>query len=213
MPSSARARTPSGSPMAPIAVVSSPGITFAWTPAASSRFTTSAISASPACGVITTITVVRAYSGGERAGSRCVAVDLDVDAVAEEADVPRYRGGLAQRLGVRPHRVLECALGGADRPVGRRPLVGADSGLVARLQQITAHVLERDVRARRKAGLEEELRPCGLGHDLAVRADSDGSVRLAHVDAVERVAQVAEDLLGFLVPRVHPVPERRRVAL
>src|SRR4051812_32002383 len=213
MPSSASARTPSGSPMAPIAVVSSPGITFAWTPAASSRFTTSAISASPACGVITTITVVRAYSGGEHAGSRGVAVDLDLDAVAEEADVPRHRGPLAQRLGVRPYRVLErVALGCADRPVGRRPLVGAHGDLVARLQQIAAHVLERDVRARRKAGLEEELRPRGLGHDLAVRADRDGSVRLAHVDPVERVAQVAEDLLGLLVPRVHPIPVRRHVA-
>src|SRR5215213_2000711 len=42
--------------MAPMAVVSSPGMTFACTPAASSRSTTAAIWASPACGVITTIT-------------------------------------------------------------------------------------------------------------------------------------------------------------
>ena len=33
-PSSPISRTPSGSPIAPIAVVSSPGITFAWTPPA-----------------------------------------------------------------------------------------------------------------------------------------------------------------------------------
>src|SRR4051794_40779854 len=56
MPSSASARTPSGSPIAPMAVVSSPGMTFACTPAASSRSTTAAISPSPAWGVITTIT-------------------------------------------------------------------------------------------------------------------------------------------------------------
>src|SRR4051812_20142080 len=56
IPSSASARTPSGSPIAPMAVVSSPGMTFACTPAASSRSTTAAISAAPAAGVITTIT-------------------------------------------------------------------------------------------------------------------------------------------------------------
>ena len=55
IPSSPISRTPSGSPIAPIAVVSSPGITLAWTPRASSFSTTAAISASVAWGVITTI--------------------------------------------------------------------------------------------------------------------------------------------------------------
>src|SRR3954453_3855507 len=55
MPSSPSSRTPSGSPIAPIAVVSSPGITSTCTPVVSSRPRTAAISASPAAGVITII--------------------------------------------------------------------------------------------------------------------------------------------------------------
>src|SRR4051812_1115256 len=107
MPSRASARTPSGSPIAPIAVVSSPGITLACTPTASSRSTTAAISASPAWGVITTITVGRAYSGGARLAARGRAVDLDLDAVAQEGDVAGHRGRLGQRLGEAPGGVLD----------------------------------------------------------------------------------------------------------
>src|SRR3954471_22962193 len=55
MPSRPSSRTPSGSPIAPIAVVSSPGITSTWTPTVSRRARTAAISASPAPGVITII--------------------------------------------------------------------------------------------------------------------------------------------------------------
>src|SRR3954469_10053025 len=54
-PSRPISRTPSGSPIAPIAVVSSPGITSTCTPVVSSRLRTAAISASPAAGVITII--------------------------------------------------------------------------------------------------------------------------------------------------------------
>ena len=55
-PSRPISRTPSGSPIAPMAVVSSPGITFACTPPAWRRSTTASISAGVASGVITTIT-------------------------------------------------------------------------------------------------------------------------------------------------------------
>src|ERR1044071_9616384 len=55
MPSRPSSRTPSGSPIAPIAVVSSPGMTSTCTPVVSSRLRTAAISASPASGVITII--------------------------------------------------------------------------------------------------------------------------------------------------------------
>ena len=43
MPSSPSSRTPSGSPIAPMAVVSSPGIVSTWTPVVSSRATTARI--------------------------------------------------------------------------------------------------------------------------------------------------------------------------
>ena len=56
MPSSPSSRTLVGSPIAPIAVVSSPGITSTCTPVVSSRARTAATSASPASGVITIIT-------------------------------------------------------------------------------------------------------------------------------------------------------------
>src|SRR3954452_9727106 len=55
MPSRPSSATPCGSPMAPIAVVSSPGITRTCTPVVSRRPTTASISACVACGVITII--------------------------------------------------------------------------------------------------------------------------------------------------------------
>src|SRR3954468_20980149 len=89
IPSSASARTPSGSPIAPIAVVSSPGMTLACTPAASSRSTTAAISASPACGVITTITARRAYI---RRGRRSAAHLVHRPAQRPRAERPLRHG-------------------------------------------------------------------------------------------------------------------------
>src|SRR5688572_4432955 len=56
MPSSPSSRTPSGSPIAPIAVVSSPGSTSTCTPVVLSLALTASISTSPASGVITIIT-------------------------------------------------------------------------------------------------------------------------------------------------------------
>src|SRR3954452_2256080 len=55
MPSSPSSRTPSGSPIAPIAVVSSPGMTSTWTPVSSKRTLTSSTSASEACDDMTII--------------------------------------------------------------------------------------------------------------------------------------------------------------
>src|SRR4029079_18759637 len=55
IPSSPSSRTPSGSPIAPIAVVSSPGRTSTCTPVVFSLALTASISASPASGVITII--------------------------------------------------------------------------------------------------------------------------------------------------------------
>jgi hypothetical protein len=56
MPSRPSSATPSGSPIAPIAVVSSPGMTTTWTPVVSRRSTTAWISGSVAWGVMTIIT-------------------------------------------------------------------------------------------------------------------------------------------------------------
>src|SRR4051794_10931756 len=55
MPSRPSSRTPSGSPIAPIAVVSSPGMTRTCTPVVSSRRFTASMSAGVACGDITII--------------------------------------------------------------------------------------------------------------------------------------------------------------
>ena len=68
-PSRPSSRTPSGSPIAPIAVVSSPGITFACTPRASSLATTASICSGVASGVITTIMGWRHSARGRRAAS------------------------------------------------------------------------------------------------------------------------------------------------
>src|SRR5919201_2076654 len=94
MPSSASARTPSGSPIAPIAVVNSPGMTFACTPTVSSRRTTASISACVAWGVITTITADelcgRAAGHRLRVGARAGMQDR----VVRELDAVRDSHGI-----------------------------------------------------------------------------------------------------------------------
>src|SRR4051812_44640034 len=70
MPSSPSSRTPSGSPIAPIAVVSSPGSTTTCTPVVARRSLTASTSVSEAPGVITIITGQAASYGPERAGCR-----------------------------------------------------------------------------------------------------------------------------------------------
>src|SRR4051794_39385532 len=69
MPSSPSSLTPSGSPIAPMAVVSSPGITRTCTPVVSSRPTTASICSCVACGVITIIMGVPHARAGPAADS------------------------------------------------------------------------------------------------------------------------------------------------
>ena len=71
IPSRPSSRTPSGSPIAPIAVVSSPGMTTTCTPVVARRSRTASTSASPAPGVMTIITagMLRRVLATPRAGS------------------------------------------------------------------------------------------------------------------------------------------------
>src|SRR3954463_6540490 len=151
MPSRPSSRTPSGSPMAPIAVVSSPGIVRTCTPVVSSLATTAATCSSVAPGVITTI------MGGSKAyGERqseyflptlCTLSDgmrLDVhqhlwtepllSALSARRELPRVRrDGLRWRLEIagEPPSLLDDA---GDQPSLRAALVhldGLDRALVA----------------------------------------------------------------------------------
>src|SRR3954471_8233843 len=76
MPSSPSSMTPSGSPIAPIAVVSSPGIVSTCTPVVSRRSTTARICSSLAPGVMTTI--MGADPTGVARGTSARAADADV---------------------------------------------------------------------------------------------------------------------------------------
>src|SRR3954447_8508486 len=92
MPSRPSSATPSGSPMAPMAVVSSPGITTTCTPVVSSRARTAATSASVAWGVMTIITAggtllrsLRARSEAEVPHAELVEPDVMGELVANGA--------------------------------------------------------------------------------------------------------------------------------
>src|SRR3954470_24895972 len=153
MPSSPSSRTPSGSPIAPIAVVSSPGSTSTCTPVVSSRDLTAAISASVASGVMTIITRPRSGSDAELAHAELVGPQVMGELVADGA-----RHLVAQKLGVMPEvaqqRVAEdddavgvvVARGGvalveAVRAVAA-PAVGDDDGdVVERLDQEVGQVV------------------------------------------------------------------------
>src|SRR3954468_13833752 len=96
MPSRPSSRTPSGSPIAPIAVVSSPGITRPWTTTVSRRARTAAISASPAPGVITIIIAAGALQA-ELAHAELVGAQMMGELVTDGA-----RDLLAQLIRVVP---------------------------------------------------------------------------------------------------------------
>src|SRR5919197_166527 len=84
-------------------------------------------------------------------------VDLDVHALVEERDVARDRGDRGQRLRVAPgHRLLV-----ARRPVTAGHALVRAPGLnpLRGLELVKAHVLRRDVPARRKPGLVQHLGP------------------------------------------------------
>ncbi len=83
------------------------------------------------------------------------------------------------------------------------PLYGQTVFRLARDEQILTNVLRRDVVTRRQAGLEEELRPVGLGDDLCVHADPDVPGALEDVHPMVRAVGMAVDLLILLVPRVY----------
>src|SRR6188472_3444024 len=106
MPSSPSSATPSGSPMAPMAVVSSPGITTTCTPVVSSRARTAATSASVAWGVITIITPRERYSarrlGSERSEPEVADAELVEADVVGELVAHRARDLVAQQVGVVP---------------------------------------------------------------------------------------------------------------
>src|SRR3954452_18540542 len=119
MPSRPSSATPSGSPMAPIAVVSSPGMTTTCTPVVARRPRTASISASVACGVITIITgdTERYPAGGAGTEPEVAHAELVEADVVGELVAHRARDLVAQQLGV----VAEVAPQGVavdDDPVG-----------------------------------------------------------------------------------------------
>src|SRR6478672_94182 len=124
MPSRPSSATPAGSPIAPIAVVSSPGMTTTWTPVVASRVRTASISASVAWGVITIIT---AASEAEVAHAELVEADVVGELVADGAgDLVAQQVGVvaevaAQRVAVDDDPVGDVVAGGAVaviEPVG-----------------------------------------------------------------------------------------------
>src|SRR5215208_1762053 len=94
MPSRPSSRTPSGSPIAPMAVVSSPGSTSTWTPVVLSLALTASISASPASGVMT---IIPAFSQPQLADSQLVGAEVVRQLVAHRARHLR-----AQLVGIVP---------------------------------------------------------------------------------------------------------------
>ena len=104
-PSSA---TPSGSPIAPIAVVSSPGITTTCTPVVSRRARTAATSASVAWGVITIITAARTLLAAPRR-------HLDPRATNRSKRRDRLGGTPAARARGRARRARRSRCGGRAR--------------------------------------------------------------------------------------------------
>src|SRR3954463_10192144 len=119
------------------------------------------------------------------------AVDRDVDLLVEEADEPGDRRRVGQRLLVRPDDVALTAHG----PVRREALVRADRDRVARAQAVHRDVVARQVVARRQPGLEDDRRAPAVGEQLAADLDADVPRPAPPVDAVPRVARMAEDLL------------------
>src|SRR3954464_2969735 len=97
IPSRPSSMTPSGSPIAPIAVVSSPGMVSTCTPVVSRRSTTARICSSLAPGAMTTIIGAKSYEGlqAEPAHAHLVEADVMGELVAHRA-----RHLVAQQVGV-----------------------------------------------------------------------------------------------------------------
>src|SRR5204863_462387 len=105
IPSRPSSATPSGSPIAPIAVVSSPGMTTTWTPVVLRRVVTASISAGEAWGVMTIITAapngipgtvprmaeldgIRALVTGAAGGGRVVNISMNRETMVRAGFVP-----------------------------------------------------------------------------------------------------------------------------
>src|SRR5205823_9602542 len=111
-----------------------------------------------------------------------LAVELEVDALVEEAEVVADVLRVVLGARVRPDEVVVPAAGGVEVPVRGRALVRAARLLRARHEQLGADVLGRQVVARRQPGLEQDLRAPRVGDDLAVDEDANVPRRLPDVD-------------------------------
>src|SRR5215210_7634071 len=152
MPSSPSSRTPSGSPMAPIAVVSSPGSTSTCTPVVFSLALTASISASPASGVITIIT---ARSQPQLADAQLVGAEMVRQLVAHRArDLRAQLGRIVAEVAQQrvaeddePVRVVVARDGVAHvepvRAVAPALVGDDDRDVVERAQQQVRQVVER----------------------------------------------------------------------
>src|SRR5215211_2727002 len=138
-----------------------------------------------------------------------LAVDLEVGALVEEREVVLDPHGVVARLAVRPYEVLLQPVADPHRPVAGEALVGAAGLLLTWLEQLGAHVVIRDVPARRQSGLEQPPGAPRLGEQLAVEADLDVARGVEDVDPVVRIACVDHRELVLLVPLVHRRPAER----
>src|SRR5690349_6189182 len=141
MPSSPSSATPSGSPMAPMAVVSSPGITTTCTPVVSSRARTAATSASVAWGVMTIITAARTLLRRRPRGLEPEVADaelVEADVVGEVAaqGVAVDDDAVGDLVAAGAVAVVEAV--GAPAPAA----VGDDDGHVVVLDEVAQQVWE-----------------------------------------------------------------------
>src|SRR4051794_10438006 len=184
MPSRPSSRTPSGSPRAPIAVVSSPGMTSTWTPTVSSLTRTAAMCASVASGVITIIMAGSQpqFANADLVGAQVVgqlvadgAQDLRPQLVGVVAEVAQQRvaedhdpvGGDVTGNGpalVEPVGAVAAALVGDDH--GDVALQGAAQD-VGQVVERVAHELLEVVRVVRVELQEVAL--VGLGSEVLAR--------------------------------------------
>ena len=116
------------------------------------------------------------------------------------------------RLVVRPHEILDETVSDANVPVRRRALVGTAGLRRARLEQLHAHVFDREIPARGQRSLEQADGAHALCEHLAVEEHADAAARRVHVDPVERIACMTEQELVFGEPFVHPIPVERDVS-
>src|SRR5215213_9446245 len=151
MPSRPSSRTPSGSPIAPIAVVSSPGSTSTCTPVVASLALTASISGSPASGVITIITASQAQlADPELVGAQVVRQLVPDRARDLRAQLVRVMAEVAQQRVAEDDDPVRVVVAGRGvplvEPIGAvaATLVGDhDRHVIERAQQQVRQVVER----------------------------------------------------------------------